>query len=193
MRAAFGRGFVVGAASAGAMSLSKGRITIGRMRNEADDAHELLPVDRPTQHPAHDGTLTFDRLSSVFAAGNKTRDDQPNHIRIQTRVPADVAQLWAHLCPAQVYTVGAAGDDGLVDRRRRAVELRAVRRDLGEGRAAHTTRRRLRARVLPGLRRVARYCGVRSRSCGGLAGICQRRKPLSYFSWYALASSIIFA
>jgi electron-transferring-flavoprotein dehydrogenase len=50
----------------------------------------------------------------VFAAGNKTRDDQPNHLRIQTRVPADVAQLWAHLCPAQVYTVGAAGDDGLV-------------------------------------------------------------------------------
>jgi electron-transferring-flavoprotein dehydrogenase len=114
MRAAFGRGFVVGAACAGAMSLSKGRINIGRMRTEADDAHALLPVDHTAQHPTHDGTLTFDRLSSVFAAGNKTRDDQPNHIRIQPRVPADVAQLWAHLCPAQVYTVGAAGDDGLV-------------------------------------------------------------------------------
>ncbi len=114
MRAAFGRGFVVGAACAGAMSLSKGRINIGRMRNVADDAHELLPVDHTAQHLTHDGTLTFDRLSSVFAAGNKTRDDQPNHIRIQQRVPTDVAQLWAHLCPAQVYSVGAAGDDGLV-------------------------------------------------------------------------------
>ena len=42
------------------------------------------------------------------------KNDQPNHIRIQPRVPVDVAQLWAHLCPAQVYTVGATGDDGLV-------------------------------------------------------------------------------
>jgi electron-transferring-flavoprotein dehydrogenase len=44
----------------------------------------------------------------VFASGNKTRDDQPNHIRIETRVPQDVAELWARMCPAQVYEVGAA-------------------------------------------------------------------------------------
>ena len=33
--------------------------------------------------------LTFDKLSSVFLSGNRTRDDQPNHIRIQQRVPLD--------------------------------------------------------------------------------------------------------
>ena len=34
-----------------------------------------------------DGKLTFDKLSSVFASGNATRDDAPNHIRVQRRVP----------------------------------------------------------------------------------------------------------
>jgi electron-transferring-flavoprotein dehydrogenase len=63
----------------------------------------------------HDGHLTFDRLSSVFAAGNKTRDDQPNHVLVRERVAPDVAELWANLCPAQVYTAGPRGDDGLVD------------------------------------------------------------------------------
>jgi electron-transferring-flavoprotein dehydrogenase len=63
----------------------------------------------------HDGTLTFDRLSSVFASGNKTRDDQPNHLRVRERVPSDVAELWANLCPAQVYTASQPGDDGFVE------------------------------------------------------------------------------
>jgi electron-transferring-flavoprotein dehydrogenase len=115
MRAVFGRGFLVGAACAGVMTLSKGRISVGRLRTEPDDAHELLPFDGARPPVQHDGQLMFDRLSSVFASGNKTRDDQPNHILIQRRVAPDVAQLWAHLCPAQVYTVGAIGEDGLVD------------------------------------------------------------------------------
>ena len=153
MRAAFGRGFVVGAACAGAMSLSKGRINIGRMRNEADDAHELLPVDHTAQHLTHDGTLTFDRLSSVFAAGNKTRDDQPNHIRIQQRVPADVARAVGAPLPGAGLLGRRCRRRRSRGRRHRAVELRAVRRDLREGRAPDATRRWLRPRVLAELRR----------------------------------------
>ncbi len=61
-----------------------------------------------------DGKLTFDKLSSVFASGNKTRDDQPNHIRLIERVPKDLADMWVHMCPAQVYTATPAGDDGMV-------------------------------------------------------------------------------
>ena len=114
MRAVFGRGFVAGGALAGMMTLTKGRVNIGRMRTEPDSSQSLLRTDRASQYPAADNKLTFDKLSSVFAAGNKTRDDQPNHIRIQPRVPEDVAEMWAHMCPAQVYTVGAKGDDGLV-------------------------------------------------------------------------------
>ncbi|MFI5040799.1 MAG: 4Fe-4S dicluster domain-containing protein [Acidimicrobiales bacterium] len=115
MRAVFGRGFFVGAACAGAMTVSRGRITMGKLRTTPDATQPLLRTDRAAHYPAADGKLTFDKLSSVFAAGNKTRDDQPSHIRIQTRVPRDVAQMWVHLCPAKVYTAADDdSDDGLV-------------------------------------------------------------------------------
>jgi electron-transferring-flavoprotein dehydrogenase len=56
-------------------------------------------------YPAPDGELTFDKLSSVFASGNATRDDAPNHVRIQTHVPREVARTWVSMCPAQVYEI----------------------------------------------------------------------------------------
>ena len=37
--------------------------------------------------PQPDGQYIFDKLGSVFASGNQTRDDQPSHIRVQTHVP----------------------------------------------------------------------------------------------------------
>jgi electron-transferring-flavoprotein dehydrogenase len=114
VRHAFGRGFLVGAACAGAMAISKGRISLGKLRTEPDAAQPLLRTDRATSYPAPDGKLTFDKLSSVYAAGNKTRDDQPNHIRVERQVPRDVADMWVHLCPAKVYTVGAECGDGAV-------------------------------------------------------------------------------
>jgi electron-transferring-flavoprotein dehydrogenase len=114
MRQVFGRGLFVGAPLAGAMSISKGRISIGKLRAEPDDGQPLLQTDRSSHYPEPDGKVTFDKLSSVFAAGNETRDDQPNHIRIEKRVPRTVAEMWVHLCPAQVYAIGAEGDDGLV-------------------------------------------------------------------------------
>jgi electron-transferring-flavoprotein dehydrogenase len=115
MRQVFGRGFFVGGALAGAMALTRGRVSIGRVRTEPDDTQPLFETNRADDYPAPDGKLVFDKLSSVFAAGNKTRDDQPNHIRIRTRVPRDVAVLWSRMCPAQVYEVGDEGDDGLVE------------------------------------------------------------------------------
>jgi electron-transferring-flavoprotein dehydrogenase len=114
MRQVFGRGLVVGVACAGAIAVSKGRVNLGKLRTEPDDSQPLLRTNGTERYPAHDGKLTFDKLSSVFAAGNRTRDDQPNHIRLRQRVPPDVADMWAHMCPAQVYTVDAEGDDGLV-------------------------------------------------------------------------------
>jgi electron-transferring-flavoprotein dehydrogenase len=114
MRQVFGRGFVLGGALAGLMTLSRGRVAVGKMRTEPDAAQPLLRTDRAERYPAPDGKLTFDKLSSVFAAGNKTRDDQPDHIRLEHRVPPDVAELWVRTCPAQVYTAGGTGADGLV-------------------------------------------------------------------------------
>ena len=52
-----------------------------------------------------DNELTFNKLDSVFLSGNATRDDAPNHVRIQTRVPREIAQTWVSMCPAQVYEI----------------------------------------------------------------------------------------
>jgi electron-transferring-flavoprotein dehydrogenase len=112
MRQVFGHGFYVGGALASAMTVSKGRIEVGKMAAEPDADQPLL--DTNISYPAPDGKLTFDKLSSVFASGNKTRDDQPNHLKIERRVPREVAELWAHMCPAQVYEVGPEEGDGTV-------------------------------------------------------------------------------
>jgi electron-transferring-flavoprotein dehydrogenase len=107
MRQVFGRGFVVGSALAGAATVSGGRFPAGRYAGEPDADAELISTDRAKSYPAPDGKLTFDKLSSVYLSGNKTRDDAPNHIRIQTRVPRELAEMWARMCPAQVYEVGS--------------------------------------------------------------------------------------
>jgi electron-transferring-flavoprotein dehydrogenase len=109
MRQAFGRGFWMGAALAGAMTATRGAFPPGNARTEPDAEQELISTDRAASYPKPDGKLTFDKLSSVYLSGNKTRDDAPNHIRIQTEVPADVAKMWERLCPAQVYEARDGG------------------------------------------------------------------------------------
>ncbi|HEX6491316.1 MAG TPA: electron-transfer flavoprotein:ubiquinone oxidoreductase [Gaiellaceae bacterium] len=109
MRQAFGRGLWLGGALAGAMTASRGRFPPGNARGEPDAEQELLRTDRAKDYPAPDGRLTFDKLSSVFLSGNKTRDDAPNHIRIRTDVPAELAELWTRLCPAGVYAPREGG------------------------------------------------------------------------------------
>lgn len=111
MRPAFGRGFWVGGALAGMMTATRGKLPPFTFHTERDADVELIATDRAKRYPAPDGKLTFDKLSSVFLSGNKTRDDQPNHIRIQHRVPRDLAELWVRMCPAHVYEVGADGGE----------------------------------------------------------------------------------
>jgi electron-transferring-flavoprotein dehydrogenase len=114
VRPAFSRGFWLGSALAGGAITSFGKLPPKDERLERDAEQELFATGRAASYPKPDGKLTFDKLSSVFASGNKTRDDQPNHIRIERRVPRDVAELWARLCPAQVYEIGSE-DAGKVD------------------------------------------------------------------------------
>jgi len=106
MRQAFGRGFWLGSATAGIASLTNGRLPRGVIGTERDAEQPLLHDAPPRPYPAPDGKLTFDKLSSVFLSGARTRDDQPNHIRIETSVPAPLAELWRNMCPAQVYELG---------------------------------------------------------------------------------------
>jgi electron-transferring-flavoprotein dehydrogenase len=109
MRQAFGRGFLLGSALAGAMTVSRGAFPPGNAGTEPDADQELIRTGRAASYPAPDGKLTFDKLSSVFLSGNKTRDDAPNHLIVRTDVPPEVAELWEHMCPAQVYEAVEGG------------------------------------------------------------------------------------
>ncbi len=71
---------------------------------------------RTTSYPKPDGKYTFDKLSSVYITGNATRDDAPNHIRVQKNVPREVAETWVWMCPAGVYEIpDDAPEQGDVD------------------------------------------------------------------------------
>ena len=114
MRQAFDRGFFVGGALASMMTVTKGRAPNGRYPTHPNAAAPLLRTGRASRYPAPDGTYLFDKLSSVFASGNRTRDDQPNHLKVSTRVRRPVAEAWKWMCPAQVYEVGRDLGDGTV-------------------------------------------------------------------------------
>src|SRR5204863_3877391 len=75
MRQAFGRGFYLGGALASLSTLTGGRLPRGPLPTEPDAAQELTRTDRAQRYPEPDGKLTFDKLSSVYASGNRTRDD----------------------------------------------------------------------------------------------------------------------
>jgi electron-transferring-flavoprotein dehydrogenase len=104
MRQPFAKGFLVGGAVVNAMEISGGRVPGGRWGTH-DDATVDVFIGKERDYPKPDGKKTFDKLSSVFATGNATRDDAPNHIRIQKKVPLEVALMWQNMCPAQVYEV----------------------------------------------------------------------------------------
>jgi electron-transferring-flavoprotein dehydrogenase len=103
-RQPFARGFFVGGALASMMTISGGRVPGGHWPTH-DDATVPVFIGPERDYPKPDGKKTFDKLSSVFATGNATRDDAPNHIRIQEKVPLEVALMWQNMCPAQVYEV----------------------------------------------------------------------------------------
>jgi electron-transferring-flavoprotein dehydrogenase len=114
MRQAFGSGFWIGSAKAGVMTVSGGRSPRKALPTDRDSESKLIRTGRAEHYPAPDGQLTFDKLSSVFLSGNRSRDDAPSHIRVAGRVPRDVADMWERMCPAQVYEVGTE-DAGKVE------------------------------------------------------------------------------
>jgi electron-transferring-flavoprotein dehydrogenase len=116
MKQPFGKGFFVGGAITNAMVVTKGRIPGGRWSNHADAEAPVHLGAKKDGYPKPDGSYTFDKLSSVFITGNATRDDAPNHIRVQRRVPRTLAETWRWMCPAGVYEIpDDAPEDGHVD------------------------------------------------------------------------------
>jgi electron-transferring-flavoprotein dehydrogenase len=114
MRQVFDKGFVGGGMRASMMTVTKGNLPPKDYGTEPNAATDLIRTGRAASYPPPDGKLFFDKLSSVFASGNRTRDDQPNHIRIRRRVAREVAEMWTWMCPAQVYELGEEEGDGTV-------------------------------------------------------------------------------
>jgi electron-transferring-flavoprotein dehydrogenase len=110
MRQALGKGFAIGGPLGGMMDVTRGALPGGSWKFHRDSDGEVEPNPGKRVYPAPDGKLTFDKLSSVFLSGNRSRDDQPNHIRVQQNVPREVAESWVSMCPAAVYEIGR--DDG---------------------------------------------------------------------------------
>jgi electron-transferring-flavoprotein dehydrogenase len=104
-RQVFSKGFFVGGALASLMTITKGAFPWGQWHQEDDAEHEMVIDGAADGYPKPDNKYIFDKLNSVFASGNATRDDAPNHVRVQTKVAREVAQTWVSMCPAEVYEI----------------------------------------------------------------------------------------
>jgi electron-transferring-flavoprotein dehydrogenase len=101
MRPAFKKGFWMGGARAGLMTLTGGAFPGGAIAVE-EDAAEARTLG-PEREFVPDGVLTFSKVDAVYKSGNQTRDDIPSHLEVGKDIPADVAELYVHMCPAGVY------------------------------------------------------------------------------------------
>ena len=102
MRLAFQKsGLYGGGFKATLMTLTGGALLGGKIESEPD-AHVSRDVVPETQF-IPDGKLTFSKLDANFKSRNATRDDIPSHLVIGKDIPADVATLYQHMCPAGVY------------------------------------------------------------------------------------------
>jgi len=115
-RQAFQKGFIKGSLLAGPSIMSKGKLPPGRQAWHRDDQEPMFIGDTRDGYPKPDNKYTFDKLSSVYITGNATRDDAPNHIRVEKHVPREIAETWRYMCPAGVYEIAdEAPETGPVD------------------------------------------------------------------------------
>ena len=99
------KGLIFGGAMGSMMVATKGAFPGGHWKIE-DNAELPMHLGKAgDKYSKPDNEVTFNKLDSVFLSGNATRDDAPNHVRIQTKVPLEIAQTWVSMCPAQVYEI----------------------------------------------------------------------------------------
>jgi electron-transferring-flavoprotein dehydrogenase len=110
-RQPFQKGFLRGGPLVNLAIVTKGKLPPGRWGWHRNDDKPMFVGDTAKKYPKPDGKYTFDKLSSVFITGNATRDDAPNHIRIQKHVPREIAETWKWMCPAGVYEIPEDAQD----------------------------------------------------------------------------------
>ncbi|NCC22953.1 MAG: electron transfer flavoprotein-ubiquinone oxidoreductase [Alphaproteobacteria bacterium] len=88
------------------------------LKNQADYAQlKKLKDVAPIDYPRPDGTITFDRASSVWLSNTNHAEDQPCHLRLKDpAIPVDVnlpeyGEPAQNYCPAGVYEI-ITDDDG---------------------------------------------------------------------------------
>lgn len=104
-RQPFQMGFIRGGPLVNLAIATKGKLPPGRWPWHKNDEQGMFIGKTADSYPRPDNRYTFDKLSSVFITGNATRDDAPNHIRVQRNVPREVAETWKWMCPAGVYEI----------------------------------------------------------------------------------------
>ncbi len=107
MRLAFKHGFVLAGIGNGLMTATRGAFPGWRFSIEEDAAESRSPKAPEPFKP--DNVLTFSKLDAVFKSGNATRDTIPSHLLVGPDVTAEVAEFYAHVCPAGVYERTADG------------------------------------------------------------------------------------
>ncbi len=114
-RQPFSKGFFIGGPLVNFFIATKGKLPV-RLPWHKQDQKPMFIGKTNAKYPKPDNKYTFDKLSSVYITGNATRDDAPNHIRVQKHVPREVAETWKWMCPAGVYEIpDDAPETGPVD------------------------------------------------------------------------------
>jgi electron-transferring-flavoprotein dehydrogenase len=114
-RQPFSKGFFLGAPIVNLFMATKGKIPV-RLPWHKQDEKPMFIGKTSKKYPKPDNKYTFDKLSSVYITGNATRDDAPNHIRVEKHVAREVAETWKWMCPAGVYEIpDDAPEHGPVD------------------------------------------------------------------------------
>ncbi len=101
MRQAFQYGFIPGFILSGLMTVTNGKFPGGKFSGHHDGEQEMFIGHR--DYPKPDNEYYFDKLTSVYDSGNRTRDNQQDHVRIEKEVSEEVGETWINMCPAQVY------------------------------------------------------------------------------------------
>ena len=89
-RQPFQKGFLLGGPLGGPAIMTKGKVPARPAGRGIATTPSRCSSATPTRsYPKPDGKYTFDKLSAAStSSGNATRDDAPNHIRVQPQRPA---------------------------------------------------------------------------------------------------------